>query len=1266
MRSNSSKKLWSFSIVLFLCTIALAIYWTPAFADNPIPLPLPIYGTETQPWSNATDEVSSAFSSAPVTESGFGTAPLPAEFSLLSPSHKAHFVQKTDYLVWTQISGAKWYRLHILGKNKTNVVKRKFKDIDVICFNGVCSIPLTSLEMTFDAGQNYQWWVVAKVEGEKIKTNKWKFQLPSSDETLHVASAELPFLYSEDFDGEVLSDIWYDRIYAVKSLQGDNTAYHVLGQMPITLPQGYIKDVALEAKVTLYGGRAILVVRGSGAGHYYAALNSTGEVELYKGDTIFAKSPQNLSIVPGQQYQLRISVIGNHITVTVDGSPIISITDPNPLPYGVATIGGDALKRNDVYIDDIQLYGTIADEPLRGIDLIAPLAQWDDSSTRNLGSGNERIYFRRHIDDVNTTIYSADPTDVLLGQDEIRMRFGNALDPAVSPDGTRLAFYSTFDGSGRIYIKHRDDGSVDGVNGSRDRYPSWTRKSDSVYYRDGHPDNDVSGTNIFTQQAATGGCHTGFFSSINDIAMSPDGSAVAVRLSNSLVIISIVPYDCGDQLGHQYFIYGSQHEQFASPAWSQDGKFLAFSAITVDQNTGTITSQIKVKSVTRTVNNGTFAGFAVTDYASITAPGAPNARRYVSPTWSQVEGSTYKLAFIEQSLVELDSRVVFATVSAQGITLSPQHVDNAYGSLSWGQGVFKAAYPQCISVKSLTDDLEVRQGPGMEFQAPHTLNTDERFLAIGRRIVGADVWLRVKELYDVNGEIITHVDYNNRPVINYGSLWVLATDANLDLDSAGDACDDDRAVNDPSKAYADDVYYLPLLNPPTATPTYTPTPASECSVALTLNGKLREGPGTKYNEMQIIPAPTVLTLIGKTEVDNESYSWYRVGNPAGWMNHSVLDAVGLNKPECVALPLYNIVPTITPPYPTPTLLPPLPTATRGITSTPLPTPTEALRIVPTEAMPFQEMDDRVGLPLPFEIWPLLITPTADNRFQQGFGANGQASEDCLSTLVPTSTPAPESATPTPVSDPCQYRNTSGIHTGLDYYSKPSNIIVIALCNGVIVPAHERDNGGSAAPGAKGGLALRCFADDPADPDNNGWVNLSNVVISYNHIDLSQGVQTNSYQVVRAGQKLGETTMYDKPDNIHLHLEAFLAKNFRDKSQRIVLNPLMTYSADLVAEHKNFLAYTEDNIWTLQGMRWAAGYYWTDPTDTHNFIRDIATALATQYSTSNVYTGPNCVNIPSDIDKNLLGRGDYLSCELVGDDGGPNAAPTLLPFTPVPE
>ena len=198
-----------------------------------------------------------------------------------------------------------------------------------------------------------------------------------------------------------------------------------------------------------------------------------------------------------------------------------------------------------------------------------------------------------------------------------------------------------------------------------------------------------------------------------------------------------------------------------------------------------------------------------------------------------------------------------------------------------------------------------------------------------------------------------------------------------------------------------------------------------------------------------------------------------------------------------------------------------------------------------------------------------------------------------------------------------YRGTHGYHTGLDYGRKDdASLLVYAVCDGVILSGREPGgNGGSISANTGRGIALRCFQDDPplSDPDHDGHRNLSNIVVTYNHIiDLPSGYFPQSGDMVREGDLLAQTTHYYscspescersnngttctlnpnsglqgtcdvdengrvrdwKQDN-HLHLEVFIARGFRDGirlgegdgKDAIRINPLLMFEITLADFH----------------------------------------------------------------------------------------------------
>jgi hypothetical protein len=246
--------------------------------------------------------------------------------------------------------------------------------------------------------------------------------------------------------------------------------------------------------------------------------------------------------------------------------------------------------------------------------------------------------------------------------------------------------------------------------------------------------------------------------------------------------------------------------------------------------------------------------------------------------------------------------------------------------------------------------------------------------------------------------------------------------------------------------------------------------------------------------------------------------------------------------------------------------------------------------------------------------------------------------------VPTGAP-----TSTSIPDPCPYRNVNSIHPGVDYFNQDiSGVIipsrVIALCDGVIVPGRNLESGGSANPSTGAGLSLRCFANDPVDPDGDGLQNLSNIVVVYNHLVLDQGISSSQvgqpYQVVQAGSPLATTSGYNFRGRFvspHLDLQIYLAYNYRSGQGigSVQLNPRLMFVFPQSRQENDAGYALNYGSWSLKGRQEANGtgriHFWTNP-HTSVFIEDIvgyieSTILPPGYR----YIGPNCVNITVGLD-----------------------------------
>ncbi len=347
---------------------------------------------------------------------------------------------------------------------------------------------------------------------------------------------------------------------------------------------------------------------------------------------------------------------------------------------------------------------------------------------------------------------------------------------------------------------------------------------------------------------------------------------------------------------------------------------------------------------------------------------------------------------------------------------------------------------------------------------------------------------------------------------------------------------------------------VPTIMPtPTATPTDTPRGGLCSSVLLSnVDDMLCAAPPTTCNGTLIAANLYYLDrpngrLLGIMAVDagtgiealyrDNSGEWhairfrYQGQQYAGWVTATHPEWIRFANAQGQACRL-EVHPDYRP-TPTPTATP-TPTSTPTPTATPTPLP---VRLdVPTEALPFHRLARQIGLPLPFDRLPVAA---ADYNWAQGYGANAFAYDHQTT-----------------------YSGTHGIHTGLDYgwsLSQGSSRArpIYALCDGVVRNGRTGGGGGTTASGL--GITLRCFADDPPDPDGDGKPNLSNLILSYNH------VATKSVSVgacVSTGTVLGTAGTGTDP---HLHLEMFLYEGFTG-NDALRLNPLLMFDKATVAAH----------------------------------------------------------------------------------------------------
>jgi murein DD-endopeptidase MepM/ murein hydrolase activator NlpD len=264
---------------------------------------------------------------------------------------------------------------------------------------------------------------------------------------------QLPLLHSDNFDF-----INYGAWFIQESMlvpENGGSGYAVQFSSPqdvLAFSAGNLGDVSIQARFAIHTGTAYFSARHSGAGFYAATLDGNGQVNLYRSNTLlgsYAATP-----VPGQWRFLEMQVIGDQITVTVDGVQVIQVTDTTPLPAGTVNIFGDLQSGYLFWLDDITISGSQNVSPTSSSMDLAPLAIPQISS---LTAEEGKIVFVSTRGG-NYDLWQMDED----GSNPVQLTNDPALDsaPQWSPDGQKIIFYSNRDGNSKWWVREVENNTV--------------------------------------------------------------------------------------------------------------------------------------------------------------------------------------------------------------------------------------------------------------------------------------------------------------------------------------------------------------------------------------------------------------------------------------------------------------------------------------------------------------------------------------------------------------------------------------------------------------------------------------------------------------------------------------------------------------------------------------------------------------------------------------------------------------------------------------
>jgi len=401
-------------------------------------------------------------------------------------------------LTWRLVENAEWYRIRISGIDTTTTFQRKFVDPLTICTSDICTITLTTTDISLQADQSYEWWVVYQLNGEKLRTSRDTFIVESTPQT-----PVLQPLFSYSFDDAsystwMIGTLW-DFDYGVNSA-GIETRQS--GQILPVLTEN-LSDTSLTISFQLLDSAINIRARESASGNYNFYLAASGLVELHKG-TELLYTTTIAPIAPYYWHTLTFSVIQNRVIISVNNQTVVDLTDADSLPAGGISIitelygiRGDPIVRLDELKVEISEFSfSEMEQKSESLENDAPRSDtqslFTESNTRQVRrlntlsntSCNFTIPFQEFSNQVDVPLVDIVAYGTWQGgikREQIRIKNTNVIadgteDPspgnvnqgiglelignndseerhaAISPDGKRVAFSSNCSGTYQIYV----------------------------------------------------------------------------------------------------------------------------------------------------------------------------------------------------------------------------------------------------------------------------------------------------------------------------------------------------------------------------------------------------------------------------------------------------------------------------------------------------------------------------------------------------------------------------------------------------------------------------------------------------------------------------------------------------------------------------------------------------------------------------------------------------------------------------------------------
>ena len=261
--------------------------------------------------------------------------------------------------------------------------------------------------------------------------------------------------------------------------------------------------------------------------------------------------------------------------------------------------------------------------------------------------GNGKLAYTQGLDDGTIQIFTSDPEG---GPATQLTSTGVNVDPAFSPDGTRIAFASNRAGNLEIYVMNADGNQpVRLTNAPRaDRAPSWSPDGTKIVFESRRDTGPMAGFQLYVMNADGSGQTRLTNNTTNDghASWSPDGMHIAFqsnREGNGRNHIYLMNPD-GSSQTRVYMTPQTTLEE-AQPAWSPDGTRLLFVAGDLGADSPSVVTSKLYSALAD--GSDTVQLTALPEGAVDTSPTySPNGTRIAFVTWADANATVGSLVTV--------------------------------------------------------------------------------------------------------------------------------------------------------------------------------------------------------------------------------------------------------------------------------------------------------------------------------------------------------------------------------------------------------------------------------------------------------------------------------------------------------------------------------------------------------------------------------------------------------------------------------------------